>query len=715
MLVHIVDDDAQVRAATAYLLESHGFDTRCHAGGVEFFDSPELDRGCILLDLRMPAMDGHEVQEELARRGISLPVVVMSGHGDLSAAVKAMKLGASDFIQKPPREEELIGAIRRAEGAAREEEDRRASSLAAQVRLQQLSRREGQILQGLLGGLSNKAIARLLDLSPRTVEMHRANMMAELGVGTLSEALRIGIDAGLSPLDGSGPATPLPPAMPLAPPAGSWGDKLQRVLESSGEGTWTWDMQSGEVVLSRTRVKQLGIDAGAKDRVERLQELVHPDDKASYQRALEDHIEGRSDIYYCEYRIRSGDGSWRWQEARGQIVLRDPETNAPLRMLGTVKDITEQKEEEEKGRDTAQLLELAQWGAGAGIWEIDLATRQLHLSPRSLELHGLDPAGPREMSLDQWFEIVQPQDRPETQAAIERAVATCEPCSAEFRVKSESGQLRWILSLGKCMLDGEGQPTRLVGLTQDISARKEAEQESSRAQSELIQFSGLSAMETMASTLRHELNQPLTAIAHFTRGMTRRLAETGALEDPKLRDALAGAERSALLAAEIVARLGNQVGDRAPERRAASLSALVREACALALIDADSRGIRLSLDLDSAADRVSVDPVQVQQLLLNLLRNATEALMEVPVPQRRLRVATRRLSSDQVAVDVVDTGPGIPDSIRDRIFEPFVTGKAEGTGIGLSISRTIAGAHDGKIDAEDPPEGGALFRFTLRS
>lgn len=714
MLVHIVDDDPQVRAATAYLLESHGFETCCHAGGAELLESDALDRGCILLDIRTPSMDGHQVQEELARRGLSRPVIVMSAHGDLTSAVRAMKLGASDFIQKPPREAELIAAIRRAEEASKEGEDRRAASAAAQVRLQHLSRRERQVLQGLLGGLSNKAIARHLDLSPRTVEMHRANMMAELGVGTLSEALRIGIDAGLPPFDGDATSALAAPAMPLSPPAGSWGDKLQRVLESSGEGTWTWDMQSGEVGLSRTRVKQLGVEAGAKDRVERLQGLVHPDDKPAYQRALQDHIEGRSEMFCCEYRIRAGDGSWRWQESRGQIVLRDTETNAPLRMLGTVKDVTEQKQGEQKGRETAQLLELAQWGAGAGVWEIDLTTGRLHLSARSRELHGLDADGPEEMGLDEWFEIVQPQDRADTRAAIERAIATCEPCSAEFRVRSRSGELRWILSLGKCMLDGEGYPTRLVGLTQDVSARKAAELETNRAQSELIQFSGLSAMEAMASTLRHELNQPLTAIVHFARGMARRLEEAGALEDPKLRDALAGAERSALLAAEIVSRLGNRLGEGEPERRPASLSALVRESCALALIDADSQGISLSLDLDTAADRVSVDPVQVQQLLLNLLRNATEALMDVPAAQRRLRVATERISEGEVAVEVADAGPGIPDSIRDRIFEPFVTGKAEGNGIGLSISRTIAGAHGGHIDVEPAPEGGALFRFTLK-
>lgn len=724
MLVHIVDDDAEVRAATAYLLESHGFTTRRHASGADLLSSAELD-GCILLDIRMPGMNGHAVQEELARRGIALPVIVMSAHGDLGAAVRAMKLGAADFIQKPPREADLLNAIRRAEEAYRKGADRRSAGAAAQARLQRLSRRESQTLQGLLAGLSNKAIARQLDLSPRTVEMHRANMMAELGVGTLSEALRLAIDGDLAPLGDGGGALATPAAPPQAGPstprsdAGDVGQKLELILDASGEGTFDWNLQTGEITLSRQRVQQLGLAAEAPraERIEWVQGLMHPDDKSAYFRALEAHWAGETESYGCDYRMRSSDGSWRWQEARGRVVERDATSNTPLRMVGTVRDVTDQKQEEEKGREAAQLLDLAQRAAGAGIWEIDLATNHLHMCPRGRELHGLDPQGPAEMSMESWAQLVHPDDLPATLAAIDRAVATGEPCSAEFRVlpADPADAPRWVLALGRVMHDSEGRPTRLVGLSQDISERKAEARQSRRAQSDLIQFSGISAMDTMVSTLTHELNQPLTAMAHFARGITRRLAETGALDDESLRDALAGAERSAVLAADIVARLGSQIGSREPKRQPASLSRLVRESCALALIDADTNGIRHSLDLDRAADPVSVDPVQVQQLLLNLVRNAAEALMDVPVPRRRLHIATHRVSGDEIAVEMSDSGPGIADSVRDRLFEPFVTGKPEGTGIGLSICRNIVEAHGGRIDARDSPEGGALFRFTLKA
>jgi two-component system response regulator FixJ len=149
----------------------------------------------------MPDMSGNEVQEELVRRGVRLPVIVMGGPGDLVAAARAMKLGAADVVEKPPPEEDLLNKVGRCLETDRKEDDRRNTTLAASARLERLSPRERQILQGLLAGLSNKAIARRLHLSPRTVEMHRANMMEDLGTASLAEAIRLAIDAELAPLD----------------------------------------------------------------------------------------------------------------------------------------------------------------------------------------------------------------------------------------------------------------------------------------------------------------------------------------------------------------------------------------------------------------------------------------------------------------------------------------------------------------------------------
>jgi two-component system sensor kinase FixL len=285
----------------------------------------------------------------------------------------------------------------------------------------------------------------------------------------------------------------------------------------------------------------------------------------------------------------------------------------------------------------------------------------------------------------------------------------------EFRAAGADGRQRWILGLGKAVRGREGRPERLVGLYQDVTQSKDAALELQRVQGQLIGLSQLAATGAMASTLAHELAQPLMAISNFSRGIAQRIAGTPLIEDARLRDALAGAEASARLAADIVARLRRSAGHTEAERQPVSLDALGRSACSLALSDADACGIRHGIALDAAADRVEVDPVQIQQLLLNLIRNAVEAVMEVPVPERRIQVTTRRSGPGEIEIEVADSGPGVAPELRDRLFEPFGSSKGEGRGIGLSICRAIAEAHGGGISAAERPGGGALFRVRLRA
>jgi two-component system response regulator FixJ len=199
-LVHIVDDDELVRASISYVLSNHGYSTQVYTGGAELFCGGSLTRGCILLDLSMPDMSGHEVQEELARRGNILPVVVMSAWGDPPAIVRAIKLGAIDFIEKPASAEDFVRAVEYALASFGKSETRRNVALAATTRLNRLTPREREILQGLVDGLPNKGIAHRLGLSSRTVEMYRASMLEELGLHSLSEAVQFAIEAELTPV-----------------------------------------------------------------------------------------------------------------------------------------------------------------------------------------------------------------------------------------------------------------------------------------------------------------------------------------------------------------------------------------------------------------------------------------------------------------------------------------------------------------------------------
>ena len=201
--IHLVDDDEAIRRSASFMLRTSGYVVKTYVSGVEFLaGAREAVPGCILLDVRMPGMDGIEVQHALRREGIFLPVIVMTGHGDVGVAVQAMKAGAVDFIEKPFEKAILLSAIEAGFDQLEQAGRRHARAEEARGRLKVLTGREHDVLQGLVRGHPNKTIAYDLGISPRTVEIHRANLMSKLEVASLSEALRIAFAAGLGDTEG---------------------------------------------------------------------------------------------------------------------------------------------------------------------------------------------------------------------------------------------------------------------------------------------------------------------------------------------------------------------------------------------------------------------------------------------------------------------------------------------------------------------------------
>ena len=195
-VVHLVDDDAAIRRSVGFMLKTSGHQVQSYESGAELLKSgSQLEPGCILLDIRMPEMDGLQVQQALQERGVSLPVIIMTGHGDVALAVKAMKAGAVDLIEKPFAKDSLLSSLEEAFRLISRKEATHDRRRDAEVRLQALTARERDVLDGLARGLPNKTIAYDLGISPRTVEIHRANLMTKLGVRSLSEALRIAFAA----------------------------------------------------------------------------------------------------------------------------------------------------------------------------------------------------------------------------------------------------------------------------------------------------------------------------------------------------------------------------------------------------------------------------------------------------------------------------------------------------------------------------------------
>ena len=195
-VVHLVDDDDSVRRSVGFMLKTSGHQVESYSSGAELLKQAKaLDAGCILLDIRMPGMDGLEVQETLRQQGVTLPIIIMTGHGDVPLSVRAMKAGAIDFIEKPFEKQVLLAALEAGFDALERSDSGREKAKDAAVRLQVLTPREREVLDGLAEGLPNKTIAYDLGISPRTVEIHRANLMTKLGVRSLSETLRLAFAA----------------------------------------------------------------------------------------------------------------------------------------------------------------------------------------------------------------------------------------------------------------------------------------------------------------------------------------------------------------------------------------------------------------------------------------------------------------------------------------------------------------------------------------
>ena len=226
-------------------------------------------------------------------------------------------------------------------------------------------------------------------------------------------------------------------------------------------------------------------------------------------------------------------------------------------------------------------------------------------------------------------------------------------------------------------------------------------------------MSRYTALGEMASTLAHEINQPLTAITNYLKGSQRLLDRIEDKSAPVLREALGKAAEQAVRAGHIIRRLREFVARGESDRRIESLPKLIEDASTLALMGARENGIAVSFRLDPKADLVLADRIQVQQVLVNLIRNAIEIMIETP-NERRLEIATVAAAEDVAEISVADTGTGLAPEVAAHLFQPFVTTKRKGMGLGLSICRTIVEAHGGKIWVESRPGGGTIFRFTLR-
>lgn len=386
----------------------------------------------------------------------------------------------------------------------------------------------------------------------------------------------------------------------------------------------------------------------------------------------------------------------------------------PPRFVGFIQDLTLRKHaltavQRESDR-AAQYLEAAQ----TMLVALDLSLRVTLINRKGCEVLGCDQG--TLLGAD-WFEMVVPSDQRAKAAFEMHALAERtprRPHHCEYPVRATSGESRLIAWRCVALQDDTGAVTGILCSGDDVTDSRRAEKEATETRERMMHVSRLATMGEMASGISHELNQPLTAIANYAQACVRLLASPGAdLTD--VREALTQISGQALRAGEIIRRLRALVRKQSTQREQADINELIRELDALARADARSSDVRIVVELGVDLPHVSLDRVQIQQVLLNLLRNSIDALESIPSDHREVVIRTVAGIAGDVIVEIADTGTGIAPDILPHLFTPFATNKAQGTGLGLAISRTIVEAHRGRLDYRANEPRGAVFIVTLPS
>jgi len=356
-------------------------------------------------------------------------------------------------------------------------------------------------------------------------------------------------------------------------------------------------------------------------------------------------------------------------------------------------------------------LNLAADSANLGMWEWDIAHDEIWITDKGRAMLGFDSS--EKLDFDRFRSRLHPDDREAVLKAVDSSLGTGAEYQSEYRVVLPDGQLRWISGRGHVEFDSDGKPVRMRGASVDITERKLAELEAARHRNEMAHLSRVTTVGELSGSLAHELNRPLGAILSNAQAAQRMLAN-GGVDVAEFREILNDIVSEDKRAAEVIRRLRLWLQKGEVQQHSLRINEVVRDVLKLIRTDLISQNVSVDTELERDLPTVTGDPVQLQQVLVNLVVNACDAMADCDTPERRLCIRTGiENGDDAVIVSVTDCGGGIQVKEVEQIFEPFFTTKAKGMGLGLSVCRTIIAAHRGKLWATNNAERGATFHFTL--
>jgi PAS domain S-box-containing protein len=510
---------------------------------------------------------------------------------------------------------------------------------------------------------------------------------------TSEQDLTVDIEAGQRAEEQSGFAAQLQATLNVIP-AYTW------YAASSGGLTFVNKRTADYLGFPKDHPLRFGIDIDAQ--WDAHIPLLHPDDQEETRKVWSTCLR-TGEAGEVSFRVRNAQGGYRWFLSRAEPLRASDGTL--LQWVGVNLDIEELKcaeqalrESEYKLRQIIETMPGLHWSTGPDG------------EPTQLNQRVLDYSG---MRFEQflrlgWKEFLHPDDFSETANAFYRAIQTGTSFQAVHRLRRADGQYRWYQARAEPLRDQQGQIVQWYGLSVDIDEGKRAEDQLRSTQTRLARASQIATVAELSASVAHEINQPLAAI--IANAQTCQTWLSG--ENPNLARARVAVERivrDASAAAEVVRRIRALFKQSAPEKSQLQINEVIEEVWRLLQSEMSRRGVLAELDLAQQLPPVAVDRIQVQQVLVNLIRNAAEAMEALDGP-KQLIVRSRHVDG-RIVIEVCDSGPGLAD--KEKAFEPFYSTKQDGMGVGLSISRSIIQAHEGELWARDNAPRGTIFTLTL--
>ncbi|MDB5943865.1 MAG: sensor histidine kinase [Ramlibacter sp.] len=478
-------------------------------------------------------------------------------------------------------------------------------------------------------------------------------------------------------------------------------------------GSWSWDAATREMFCSQETLRIFGLEPGQQASAETFMRLVHPADTEAVRRSFEQALAAAAP-YEIEYRTIRPDGTLRHVVNEAQPVL---DAAGQVRAyVGTSMDVTERRQAQEQlsasERRFRQLIESIPhhvWSLHAGPDRTLAGARLGYWNQRLLDYTGLSP---QELRGGGWAAL-HPDDLQQARELWDAAIAGGTEYQMEQRVRGRDGNYRRFVCRAVPVQDGEGRQAEWFGTNTDVEDRARSEEALRQLQADLARVARATTLGGLAASIAHEVNQPLAAIATSAAACLRWLAA----RPPNIAEAMAAAShivRDASRAGDIILRIRKFLQRGAVSSEDVDLVAVVTEVAAMVQGELRTRKVALRIVAAPGLPAVRADRVQLQQVALNLLVNAIEAMTDTPEGSRNLDVEIRRQGEADVVVAVKDSGTGLAAADGQRIFEAFYTTKPSGTGMGLTISRSIIEAHDGRLWAANNPDGpGATVSFRL--